>query len=1003
MKALCKLFVLLLASIGLASCGGGGGGSNSSLEPVSIHVAVSASPSPITTNSFTTVTVKATQQDGAPVADGAGVNLSLSPASIGTVSSADGTPCVPGNQCTSTSSGGQASFFFNSSNQTGTAHLVASVTIVLTGDIKGTFTDSGFTDVTVTGGGGQDPRLKLVATATTLPQDPFIGAAQVAPFPGNFIGSPYVSEVTLTWRHSNGELVAGTLPVNVSIDPVGVAVFSQLDDPTTQWTGLQNNPIDATGNEFLTLLGSGPVNVTGGNGVIFVHSTDTPGTATLTVTALDPDSGQTFSSQMQFTVAAAGPNTPSSVVTFPNNPVYIASSGGPQSTIINAIVYDTNDALVPDPGTYDNVEFEIVGPAGSDARLSGINASGTSVTGTKVDTVTHNGIAAVTFQAGAQQGPVQVRATADRGDGNVDDGIQDAVSSTTSIVVSDGRLFSLTLTSPVSNGVLVNDISNQVTLISQNGNPPPIFPPDPDGTYSLTVSAVGTDRYQNPVVPGTSIRFGSVDAPTDPAGTTFDIAGTHGDPQEGGSLFTATDGHFVTAGGGSGPGDTLLVIGKDYQGAPDGNVDLESAMKIASVQNDTNLHIVSLFNWNDYTGTSVNNGPVLPYIIGRAQIGTIGSPGLTNTIGVATTTLNYPVSQLGRITAVYAQGDGTNTETHPGSTDIVTDVALTKFPGVGPATIVVSPNPIPGNTTVPVQACLYDALGAPISGATLQFTFSGLGVGSGTLDGINGAGNVPDPTSTDGCVTTTVFTTGIVSAGGTGGGGPELTFSAIGATPTSAPITGGGALVLIARPTQLGGTGGPVVLTLLNSNGTPVPGVQLTALCTNASLTSGPGVTDSQGQTSATITADLNTVGTTPGTGSCTFAVPGGTPSVIVNLQGVDICTLPISPLPSGCSGSGSTFNVTVLLNSNTPAGAGGYGGVSSVPAGVACSMTAANSPASCTGTFTSGTSVTLTASGVPATATSVQWGGSCNTAGTALSATFVVTNNVSCTLKFFP
>src|SRR6185312_6748168 len=31
MKALCKLFVLLLASIGLASCGGGGGGSNSAI------------------------------------------------------------------------------------------------------------------------------------------------------------------------------------------------------------------------------------------------------------------------------------------------------------------------------------------------------------------------------------------------------------------------------------------------------------------------------------------------------------------------------------------------------------------------------------------------------------------------------------------------------------------------------------------------------------------------------------------------------------------------------------------------------------------------------------------------------------------------------------------------------------------------------------------------------------------------------------------------------------
>ncbi len=219
----------------------------------------------------------------------------------------------------------------------------------------------------------------------------------------------------------------------------------------------------------------------------------------------------------------------------------------------------------------------------------------------------------------------------------------------------------------------------------------------------------------------------------------------------------------------------------------------------------------------------------------------------------------------------------------------------------------VSPNPIPGNISIEVDACIYDALGSPISGVIFQFAFSNLGVGSGTLDNINGGGNVPQATDGSGCVATTVSTTGIAaSSSGSSSGTPTLTFSAGGAT-APIPITASGGLILLAKPSALGGTGGTVTLSLLNSNGTPVPGVQLTGTCTGATvgLASGPGVTNASGQTTATISADLNVVNssttTTGGTGSCIFTTATGSPTVTVTLQGINECALNISPTPPGC------------------------------------------------------------------------------------------------------
>ncbi len=723
---------------------------------------------------------------------------------------------------------------------------------------------------------GNDTTLTLTATTTTLPLCQFgAGASQC-----NFFGSPFISEVTATWRHNDGQLVSGTNTVNVSVTPTNIITFSTLNHGPP--------PSPPALDQFHTLLGSGPVDVTAGVGTIFVHADNVPGSGILSVTAIDPVSHQTVTAQLTINVAGAAPGLPSTIIASSGGGVYISGSNGPQSTIVTANVLNGSSSPVPDPSGFNNVQFQIVGPSTSDARLTGISATGGSATGTTVSTVTHSGIANVTFQSGTQQGPVQVKATADRSDNNVDNGISDPVSATTTVVVSDGKLFSLTLTSPGSNApaILINRVSGGVTLNDQTVT----IPPDPDATYSFTVSAIGNDRQGNPVLPGTQIKFGSIDSPVD-INNNYLISGVHGDPQESGTTFTATDGHFTTAGGGAGPGDSLLVFGK----LVDGNSDLESAARIASVHSATSLSTSTPFNSNDTTGVSVNYGPVLPYIIGRAQIGNITSPSSTNSVGVASTTLNYPVSALGHVTAIWAQGTGTDGVT--GQTNLVTDINLAGFPGVAPAQIVVSPNPIPGNITLTVFACLYDHLGSPIQGVAFDFAFTNLGVGSGKLDNISTAGTVPDLTGANGCVATTVVTTGIAAATGTDG--PSLTFS-VGDAFKKVPIVASGNLILLANPSSLGGSGGEVLLTLLNGNGTPVPGVQLVGTCINAGLASGPGVTNAQGQTTATITANLDGFGSA-GTGSCTFTTNTGSPTATVTLQGVDICTLNVSPIPPQC------------------------------------------------------------------------------------------------------
>jgi hypothetical protein len=719
------------------------------------------------------------------------------------------------------------------------------------------------------GGGATSPpangTITLTATRTTLPLNP----NNVLPYPG----SPYMSEVQFTYRNAAGTITALTQDATFTTSSPSTVSLSPPDDPST--TDI---------NEMASRVVSFNETTNNGSYVFFATSYDVAGTATVTASATDPTTGRTVSKTLVFTVQGTTP-LPASVLLSPSpSGIYVQGAGGVTNSVISAQVRDGANQPVPDPGNVDNVRYEIIGDAGG-AILSSPSGNGAVTTARTVA-----GIAAVSFQSGTllpPSNPVQIRATVDRADNNVTNGITDPVSATTSVVVSDGKLFSLVITSPDLEAITQNLVYSGV---DEDGNPVG----SPDGTYSFTISAEATDRQGNPVIPGTNIQFGVVDAPVTGfpglGGGSFQIAGTDGNPAEGGTGFTAPTGQFQTAGGGAGPGDTVLVFGQLVEG----NADLENIRVVRTVNSQTSITVTNAFNRNDTTGVSVNYGNVLPYVIGRATEVNITAAALTNDIGVASTKLNYPVSRLGKSAIVWAQGNAATSAT----VKTVGDIQPMRLPGVAPSLLTVSPTPIAGNTTTQVTACLVDAFNSPILGAYIAFNFSGLGVGTGRIDGVTGSGYIDSPTGLDGCTTGTLVTSGVSSADADA----QVTFSA-GGDPVEVPIQVSTGLVLQAFPSAIGNGSGTVTLLLTDGSGNPVPNAQINGTCTG-----GPGIagvispTGANGRTTALVTSGaLAPVcpGETRTMGTCTFttAVSGG-PTATVTVLGAVFGDSGFSPDP---------------------------------------------------------------------------------------------------------
>lgn len=916
-------------------------------------------------NSTTDVVVVVNNRANQPVADGTTVNLAVSPASVGSVANANGG--AQGNQATATTVGGRANFRFNSASIDGIATLTASAADPDNAGAPLT----GSATITVTGAGV--PRLSAIAQSTVLPPNLF----GVAPF----IGSPYLTEIDVTFRRANGQLVSGTT-INISVNPVTFGGLSTLDDPTT-----------ADINEFTTIIGQGPVNVVAGQATLFFHSFTLPGSATVTITAIDPDTQEILRTQVVITVAPTAVPLPSSITAITQNPaVYVQGAGGRSNATIIARVNDGAGNPVPNPtagnDSWNNVAFEINNAAGlGGARLSAIAANGANQSGSRVITRTFNGQATATFESGTVEGTVTITVTADRADNNVSNGIQDAVTTTLSLTVSDGKLYSIVLTSPTPNGLTVNTVPGAGTPTTPTSpNAGPRNAGNNDGTYSLTVSALATDRRGNPVVAGTALRFGVIDAPIfgfpNLGHGMFYLAGGDGDPAESGSLFTAPTGQFATAGGGAGPGDTLMVFGQLVPG----NRDLQEARTVARVNTDTSLDIVNSFNPNDDTGASVNNGPVLPYVIGRATEANIGGnsggasvQASTNEIGVATVTLNYPVTRLGKAAYIYAQGDRAGTGTRK-----VTGTAGIALPGARPARVTASTTALPGNISANLLVCLRDANNEALQGYYLRFAFHNLGGGTGSVDNVTGTGITATPTGSDGCLTTLVRTSGITGQDTTAG----VVFSSGDATIVDVSITTGATAqnVVNVSPSSLGSDGGTVTIRVTDSAGTPLAGLPIQVTCTatgdGASLSSTiPTITDANGNSTAIIQATRFSGFGFSGTGSCKFTVGGA--SATVNVAGVDFCTpaggsppgstpnpacvvpTPVTPVLQASPGTTPGGTINLLLTSSTGAAISGaqISGSCGAGAGLNGFIAATNAAGQTTATITS----SLTASTCPA------------------------------------
>jgi hypothetical protein len=800
MRVLTQALFATVASLALAACGGGGGGGNdSAFQPQGITVSVSPATTSSTPSSLVGITVRVTGERGAPLPDGTTVRLQVSPPGVGLLSStqASAPPNAGGTgllaEAVSASlSGGLANFRLHT-RSVGTATLTASVT----DPNAPQRTVTGTASVSVSAGAPNDPRLTIqLAGSSTLPVNRI----------GINYSSPYYTPVTVTWRTLDGALVTPRDDqdfVGVSVLPTETAFFTFLDDPDT--TDIDEN---------FVALGQGPAKVVAGRSFFRVFSSSTPGTATLTVSAVDQQTGETISAVQQFVVTNGTPGVPGAVVfDTDTTPVYIQGINAPATKAVQVQVLDGGGAFVPNPPAgVNNLRLELQSTLNGGERLSGVNAAGTPVTGATLNTRTNNGEANFSLQTGTVAGTVIIRATADRADNNVDNGIADAVTSTRQIVISDGRIFDIQIQTANFEGV-----SGQVA------GPPP-GNTSPDATYNFLVTALATDRNGNPVPAGAEIRFGLVDEPQRDG--LFTLSGSDGNPQENGTTFTAAQGGFL----GAGPGDTLLVLGEGIAN----NRDLESARTIASIQSSTSLTVSAPFNPNDVTGTSIDAGPIFPYVIGRAADANVRASGLTDSLGVAASVVTYPARRLGKTIYLWVQGNGTIV---PGTSRarIVSDVETFRLPGAGPGTLTVRPGSLIANRATSLTTCVSDSAGNPVPGVNVAFAFEQ--PATGAVNNVGGSGRTP-PTGADGCVTNNVVAN--LAPGSTGEG--ALVFrigerEAANRAEVRVPVVAAGTPVLSIGPAPVQVFAGPpnqqaFIAVCVNDGGGPIPNVVISGSCT---------------------------------------------------------------------------------------------------------------------------------------------------------------------------
>ena len=590
-----------------------------------------------------------------------------------------------------------------------------------------------------------------------------------------------------------------------------------------------------------------------------------------------------------------------------------------------------------------------------------------------------NGIAGFALNAGSEPGTYRIIATVDRADNNVDQGITDPLVAETTVEVGDGQLFALEIVSPILNSININSVAGGISAeLVEDDETGLLIPADPDGTYSLRVTVQGTDQIGNPTLPGTTVNFGKIDDPlVGPIPRVFTFSGGDGDPEEGGTLFSAFEpfegflddptrvDEAVEA------GDTVALFGKLVPG----NRQHEAVRFVASTIDENTVSVVEPFNPNNQSGSVVDDGPVIPWVIGRSNVGTIEQSVVLDETGRGSVQLTYPINSLGRPIVLWTQG----TRVQPGGTRTVADVEGARFPGIRPVQLSVSPSTIQANNDTIVRVCLRDAALSPIEGA---FITGGIteGPANGTLDGspMTTTTGQATGTSAPGCVDTLVNVSGLPPTGeGGSDGGATLTFSFDTATADVTVIPPGAAALLVEpsviSDSNLAFINRLINLTLIDGSGQPIVGTQLLGECETdegvLEIAQSPGVTDQDGETTARVLVGLAGCGTDGGTyprlGTCTFTTNTGSPVGVLQAFGIDVLSLGVSPPPAGCpdedEGDDNLQTLVVQVEDNRP-DPQPSSLVESIPSGISCDVNDAVGSPSCEGDFQSGTTVTLRA-----------------------------------------
>lgn len=265
-----------------------------------------------------------------------------------------------------------------------------------------------------------------------------------------------------------------------------------------------------------------------------------------------------------------------------------------------------------------------------------------------------------------------------------------------------------------------------------------------NGAYSRVVSVVVNDANGNPTNPNTKVNFFLIDAPITgyPAHPgSFVIAGTDGDPQEGGLNFSAPGGQFLTKG--VRPLDRLVLNSAQFR-------------TVQTVNSETSLAIQAARPFG------LDRLTAIPYVIGRTENAAILSPSFTDLTGVASTILTYPVTRIGQTAILMActedfvscgvlntcDTSGANCKSvFLGATNGTDWVLTTSATELGP------------NSTTPVKLCLKDPNFTPLAATAIRYDMSTAGVAKVKVNEVEGKqGQVM--TGADGCATVTIQSSG---------------------------------------------------------------------------------------------------------------------------------------------------------------------------------------------------------------------------------------------------